>query len=127
MQTFKVAEDKVVFQARVYIDGMRLSSRVFREDALWPEVISDIDNHFHGETSLRFPKFHREILNQTDWQAGDELGRIKIVIAEGVMRPDSLTPTLGGVGGPLTFNKLRDVVAFAFQHAPQRSSHLLVR
>jgi hypothetical protein len=32
---------------------------------------------------LRFPQFHQEILHQSHWAAGDLLGRIRVVIAEG--------------------------------------------
>jgi hypothetical protein len=63
--------------------------------------------------SLRFPAFHSEILKQSHWDAGESYGRIKIVIAEGLSREvratDSETPV---------FERFRDVVGFAFQHAP---------
>lgn len=59
---------------------------------------------------LRFPPFHTEILQQSHWDARDGLGRIRIVIAEGLSR---------GAGNNRGFKKLRDVVAFSFQHAPR--------
>jgi hypothetical protein len=37
---------------------------------------------------LKFPTFHRELLSQSYWNAGDDLGRIKLVIAEGFSRED---------------------------------------
>jgi hypothetical protein len=67
--------------------------------------------------SLKFPFFHREMLTQSYWNAGDELGRIKVVIAEGFSR-DPLSTTL---------DRIKNVVAFSFQHAPlgkfQRQAH----
>lgn len=69
---------------------------------------------------LRFPKFHREILQQPHWEPGDPVGRIKVVISEGVLREAS-PPAVPDV----MFDRLRDVVAFSFQHAPQSRSILL--
>ncbi len=57
---------------------------------------------------LRFPPFHRELLAQSSWSAGDDLGRIKVVISEGLRRA-----SLPGV-----FDRVKNVVAFSFQHAP---------
>jgi hypothetical protein len=57
---------------------------------------------------LKFPSFHRELLTQSYWNAGDELGRIKVIIAEGYLR-DSLSVSL---------NRVKNIVAFSFQHAP---------
>jgi hypothetical protein len=58
--------------------------------------------------SLKFPLFHRELLTQSYWNAGDELGRIKVIVAEGYLR-DSLSASL---------NRVKNIVAFSFQHAP---------
>lgn len=63
---------------------------------------------------LRFPPFHSSILQQSHWDASDGLGRIKIVISEGVSHPQDGLNTLGG-----GYHKLRDIVAFSFQHAPR--------
>ena len=61
-----------------------------------------------GKTDqLRFPPFHTEMLDQTWINPAQDLGRIKIIIAEGI-RP---TPALG-------FEKTRNIVVFSFQHAP---------
>lgn len=49
-------------------------------------------------------------MHQSYWEAGDLLGRIRIVIAEGFSRGI-------GVQGNF-FDRVRDVVAFSFQHAP---------
>ena len=57
---------------------------------------------------LIFPVFHHELLTQSYWNAGDELGRVKIVIAEGCAR-DSSSKTL---------ERTKNIVAFSFQHAP---------
>jgi len=61
---------------------------------------------------LRFPPFHPELLQQSHWGAGDDLGRIRIVIAEGIAPGDSY------VEGH-RYDRVRDVVVFSFQHAPR--------
>jgi hypothetical protein len=48
------------------------------------------------------------MLHRPDWEPSEPVGRIKVVLAEGVVQQDS----------PSNFDKLRDVVHFAFQHAP---------
>lgn len=62
---------------------------------------------------LRFPPFHRSILQQQYWTPGEHFGRIKVVITEGMAR--SYSPDLPHSGG---FDRFRDVLAFSFQHAP---------
>lgn len=57
---------------------------------------------------LKFPLFNKEILQQNYWSPADDLGRIKIVISEGFPR-DSLT---------MPIERVKNVVAFSFQHAP---------
>ena len=66
---------------------------------------------------LRFPRFHREILQQPDWEPGELIGRVKVVLAEGVVREN--TPPAPSAA---RFDRLQDVVAFSFQHAPQGKS-----
>lgn len=68
--------------------------------------------------ALRFPQFHQEILYQSHWEAGELLGRIKIVIAEGLARNNKAYQHR--VGPP--FERVKDIVAFSFQHAPLRES-----
>lgn len=57
---------------------------------------------------LKFPAFHHELTTQSFWNAADDLGRIKVVIAEGFPR-DSVT---------LPLERVKNVVVFSFQHAP---------
>lgn len=57
---------------------------------------------------LTFPTFHQELLTQNYWNAGDELGRIKVVISEGFPRESIALP----------YERIKSVVAFSFQHAP---------
>ena len=59
---------------------------------------------------LSFPAFHSEMLTQNYWNAGENFGRIKIVIAEGIVRNEGTS-----------FEKTRSVVCFSFQHAPLRN------
>ncbi|KAK4943195.1 2-isopropylmalate synthase (Alpha-isopropylmalate synthase) (Alpha-IPM synthetase) [Elasticomyces elasticus] len=107
--SYKTPEEAVLFEARVYIDGILMAQQTF-EDGVWPEVIGDKGKAHR----LRFPKFHREILQQPTWEPSDPVGRIRVVISEGVLRETS-PPAAPDV----MFDRLRDVVAFSFQHAPQ--------
>lgn len=71
-----------------------------------------------GRKLLQFPPFHNEILDQAHWDATEAYGRIGVVIAEGVTRSDN------GDHGTLVFDRLRDQIAFSFQHAPRREFSL---
>jgi len=64
---------------------------------------------------LTFPAFHSEMLTQNYWNAGENIGRVKIVIAEGIVRYQ---------GSP--FEKTRSIVCFSFQHAPLRNTRFSV-
>ncbi len=66
---------------------------------------------------LRFPQFHQEILYQNHWEAGELLGRIRVIIAEGISR-QSQSPQLAATEN--IFERVKDVVVFSFQHAPLR-------
>lgn len=57
---------------------------------------------------LHFPPFHQEILQQSHWDAGEMLGRVRVVVAEGFARLRRIPP----------FERVKDIVAFSFQHAP---------
>ncbi|KAI9660150.1 MAG: hypothetical protein M1821_001502 [Bathelium mastoideum] len=59
---------------------------------------------------LRFPPFHAELLDQTWWNAGENLGRIKIVVSEGIDK--------GQGQGKVQFSPLTNLVCFSFQPAP---------
>lgn len=61
---------------------------------------------------LPFPLFHSEILTQDWWSPEQDLGRIKVVISEGFAR---------GIHD-LPFERIKNVVVFSFQHAPQGKS-----
>lgn len=63
---------------------------------------------------LKFPPFHMEMLTQSWWSAGENMGRIKIVIAEGLMRSSAASQ----------FERTKNIVSFSFQHAPLRERHL---
>ncbi|KIW15489.1 hypothetical protein PV08_05535 [Exophiala spinifera] len=104
--SYKTMEEIVLFEAKIYIDGILTACRTF-EDGAWPEVIED-NRH------LRFPSFRKEVLQQPHWEPGDPVGRIKVVISEGVLR-DTTPPTASSI----IFDRFRDVVCFSFQHAPQ--------
>ncbi|KAG0651172.1 hypothetical protein D0Z07_2359 [Hyphodiscus hymeniophilus] len=55
---------------------------------------------------LHFPTFHHELLSQSYWNAGDDLGRMKVVISE------------GRSGQDIGFEVMKNIVSFSFQHAP---------
>ena len=57
---------------------------------------------------LKFPAFQRELLQQNYWSPADDLGRIKLIISEAFPRDSASTPK----------ERIKNVVAFAFQHAP---------
>lgn len=58
---------------------------------------------------LRFPPFHQELLTQDWWNAGEDLGRIRIIISEGLAHADVTSPP---------FERLNNIISFSFQHAP---------
>lgn len=63
---------------------------------------------------LQFPSFRRELLFQNHWSPSDDLGRIKVLISEGFPRDSPSNP----------IERVKNVVAFAFQHAPLGQSFL---
>ncbi|KFY58616.1 hypothetical protein V496_06048 [Pseudogymnoascus sp. VKM F-4515 (FW-2607)] len=100
----------IMFEARVFIDGRLAGYRYFGRDGTWPTIIeTGINVNKNGELELlRFPEFHQELLSQNYWNAGDDLGRIKVVVAEGLQRDSPAMP----------FDRIKNIVAFSFQHAP---------
>jgi hypothetical protein len=76
---------------------------------IWLTTLTVIEIDKNGEMEhLRFPEFHRELLTQSYWNAGDELGRVKVIIAEGCLRDHMAT----------SLDRIKNVVSFSFQHAP---------
>lgn len=59
---------------------------------------------------LRFPLFHTEVLTQTWANPARALGRIKVVIAEGINHGPGVS----------AFERTKTLVSFSFQHAPLR-------
>ncbi|RHZ53368.1 uncharacterized protein CDV56_103294 [Aspergillus thermomutatus] len=106
MESLMQPDDALLFEIRIFIDGLCVSGSVFGQRTSWPHVI-DVDKN-GDQDSLRFPPFHQEILEQRHWEAGDLHGRIRVVIAEGFARPNRNPP----------FERVKDVIAFSFQHAP---------
>ncbi|OJD10742.1 hypothetical protein AJ78_08329 [Emergomyces pasteurianus Ep9510] len=112
MESLMQPGDSVVFEMRLFIDGIFIAGKLSNQRTGWPQVIvldssSHIDKNGDQE-SLHFPAFHEEMLRHNHWDAGEELGRIKVVIAEGFSRPNRNPP----------FERVRDLVFFSFQHAP---------
>ncbi|KAL4991757.1 hypothetical protein BDW68DRAFT_151236 [Aspergillus falconensis] len=109
MESLLQPDDASLFEVRVFVDGLCVAGSVFPPRTNWPHVI-DVDKNGNQDT-LRFPPFHQEILEQRHWDAGDLHGRIRVVIAEGFARPHRNPP----------FERVKEIIAFAFQHAPLRS------
>ncbi|PMD25145.1 hypothetical protein NA56DRAFT_565658 [Hyaloscypha hepaticicola] len=110
IQNLKKPSDNVIFEARLFIDGRMAGSKWFNQTGPWPTVIElSIDLDKHGEfEKLKFPAFHKELLSQSYWDPGDDLGRIKVIIAEGFTREHLSYP----------FERVKNIVSFSFQHAP---------
>lgn len=71
-----------------------------------PTVLDFDKNGEHDE--LRFPTFHSAMLSQSWWNAGETLGRIRLVLSEGLVRANRHPP----------FERIKNIVAFSFQHVP---------
>ncbi|KAI9682179.1 MAG: hypothetical protein M1817_000233 [Caeruleum heppii] len=102
--------DVVLWEARVLIDGRCVAWMVFPATGPWPQSIdwtSSKDRDGNNEV-LRFPPFHSEILAQNWWSPAEDLGRVKVTIAEGFRRSDRHPP----------FERIKNTVSFSFQHAP---------
>ncbi|KAI9043519.1 uncharacterized protein KD926_003289 [Aspergillus affinis] len=106
MDSLLQPEDALLFEIRIFIDGLCVAGSVFSQRTSWPHVI-DVDKSGNQDT-LRFPPFHHEILEQRYWDAGELYGRIRVVVSEGFARPHRTPP----------FERVKEVVAFSFQHAP---------
>ncbi|RGP68884.1 nadh dehydrogenase [Fusarium sporotrichioides] len=108
----KPRDDQVVdneypaINSKLFIDGALVSSTFANLGIYWPCIVSFTDR----KEVLRFPIFQQELLYQRHWNAADNLGRIKLVISEGIRRssPDDMT-----------FQRVHNRVVFSFQHAPQ--------
>ncbi|OAT08021.1 hypothetical protein BDBG_04018 [Blastomyces gilchristii SLH14081] len=110
MESLMQPDDSVMFEMRVFIDGIFIAGSLTNQRTGWPQVI-DSNSHVDkngDQDCLHFPAFHEEMLQQSHWEAGEEFGRIKIVVAEGFSRPNRNPP----------FERVRNLVFFSFQHAP---------
>ena len=58
--------------------------------------------------SLRFPPFYPEVLSRNWWNAAENMGRIKVIIAEG----------FGNTQPEPVFERVKNIVCYNFQHAP---------
>ncbi|KAL9000999.1 MAG: hypothetical protein Q9169_000483 [Polycauliona sp. 2 TL-2023] len=98
-QALTSANDKVFFEARVLLDGAR---------SVINASMSEMDKTGNQEC-LRFPPFHQQMLAQKWWTPEEDMGRVKLVICEGI------APGQGPSSG---FRKVKNLVTFSFQHAP---------
>ncbi|RDW63918.1 hypothetical protein BP5796_10420 [Coleophoma crateriformis] len=111
LQSITKYAEQAIFEARVFIDGNLVSTKYFNRTGNWPSIL-DLSNVIdkNGDfDKLKFPAFHQELLSQNFWHPGDDLGRIKVVVAEGFARASASVP----------FDRIKNIVAFSFQHAPR--------
>lgn len=109
-KTYSRHTEFVKFEARIFIDGRLVASTAFDRKVNGPHLIAEtFDYTKTGERErLKFPTFCRELLYESHWSPGDDLGRIKVLISEGFPRDSTTMP----------FERVKNVVAFSFQHAP---------
>ncbi|KAF5875386.1 uncharacterized protein Bfra_003840 [Botrytis fragariae] len=102
--------EHVMFEARVFVDGQIAGTKLFHRNGPWPTVLeTSVELDKQGDyKKLEFPAFHRELLSQSYWNPGDDLGRVKVVVSEGIPRDNISMP----------FERIKNLVAFSFQHAP---------
>ncbi|ESZ99513.1 hypothetical protein SBOR_0078 [Sclerotinia borealis F-4128] len=102
--------EHVMFEARVFVDGRLAGTKFFHRNGPWPTVLeTSVELDKQGDfKKLEFPAFHRELLSQSYWNPGDDLGRVKVVVSEGFPRDNLSMP----------FERVKNSVAFSFQHAP---------
>ncbi|KAI9642218.1 hypothetical protein NHQ30_009020 [Ciborinia camelliae] len=102
--------EHVMFEARVFVDGRIAGTKLFHRNGPWPTVLeTSIELDKQGDfKKLEFPAFHRELLSQSYWNPGDDLGRVKVVVSEGFPIDNISMP----------FERVKNLVAFSFQHAP---------
>lgn len=62
-----------------------------------------------NQECLRFPPFHQQVLAQQWWSPGEDTGRVKLVISEGIAPGQN--PSSG-------FRRVKNLLTFSFQHAP---------
>ncbi|KAL6713940.1 hypothetical protein ACLMJK_008434 [Lecanora helva] len=113
-QSMAAQGNSVWFEAKVLIDGECTAGILFSQESSWPQIIGNADESYSVDKNKKheqicFPPFHQELLTQVWTNPAQGLGTVRIVIAEGVNQ---------GSAGNAVFAKLRNIVAFSFQHAP---------
>lgn len=68
-----------------------------------------------AQKRLKFPSFKKESLKTSHWNAGDDMGKIMVILSEGFPRDSVTTP----------FERVKNVVAFTFRYAPLGKSSVL--
>ncbi|KAI9729326.1 MAG: hypothetical protein M1834_006997 [Cirrosporium novae-zelandiae] len=101
--------DTVLWEARVFIDGTYKAGIFLKEDALWPQVLTHgIQLNKEGDPEqLLFPAFHNELLQERWWNPSENIGRIKVIISEGISNTESLP-----------FRRVKQLAVFSWQHVP---------
>ncbi|KAG5916273.1 hypothetical protein E4U61_003824 [Claviceps capensis] len=110
-QSYSQHAENVKFEARLFVDGALMACTTLSKKSAWPHIISHTwaISPTPEIEPLVFPSFKEEILRQDWWVPADDLGRIKVVLSEGFLRDSMTNP----------FERIKNIVAFSFQHAPQ--------
>ncbi|KAF1955236.1 hypothetical protein CC80DRAFT_594424 [Byssothecium circinans] len=111
---------RVVYTTQVLVDGSRVFHGIYEIGSKWPQEIShekrlitDLPSSpTHRDSFLEFPPFHQNVLMQSAWDAREHSGRIKILLAEQLIRKTNSS-------GDLELGTSHEIVCFAFQHAPR--------
>ncbi|KAH9826323.1 hypothetical protein Tdes44962_MAKER03583 [Teratosphaeria destructans] len=99
------------WRVQVIVDGKLVCTEKWAEDTAWPKQFDGIASGRLDKEGkplkdpFLFPKFHKKILSEQQWNASDDIGRIKIKISAGYDIAEG-------------FIKLVDHLIFSFQHAP---------
>ncbi|KAI9677205.1 MAG: hypothetical protein M1829_002779 [Trizodia sp. TS-e1964] len=103
-------DETVIHEARLYIDGQCVGSKLLYPKDCWPQII-EFSSGRSKEDLLRFPFFNNDLLNQTWWNVLAEQGRIKVVIG-------AIVTIVAYDEQSMPVQQVRNLVAFSFQHAP---------
>ncbi|KAF7713858.1 Uncharacterized protein PECH_000809 [Penicillium ucsense] len=104
--------DALVYGMRILVDGVCFGGSWFTPSLEHPFTLrhgSVNGCQAHGPL-LRFPPFHPEVLKMGTGDVNASLGRIKVIISEGIARP-----------GWEVIEPIHDVAIFSFQHVPHEA------
>ncbi|KAK2072613.1 hypothetical protein P8C59_006955 [Phyllachora maydis] len=98
--------DLVRFEVTVLFDGVPVASNRYEHQNNWPHVVTAQRTPSGQFLPLGFPVSRPDLLSLPYWNAADDVGRIKIIISEGIP----------GIMGTQSFHRTKNIVAFSYQH-----------